>query len=123
MKSKPHRVPDYLLHILEAIHRINRYVAGMLQADFAANSMVQDAVIRNLEIMGEAARNIESNDPSFSTAHPAFPLRDVYLMRNRLSHGYFTVDLTIVWNTIQNDLPELEKQADQLHKTLTSSAP
>jgi uncharacterized protein with HEPN domain len=57
---------------------------------------LQDAVIRNIEIMGEAAGNIEIADPGFPTNHPDLPLRDVYLMRNRLAHGYFEVDIALV---------------------------
>ena len=118
MKADPRRIPDYLLHILEAISRIRNYTAGLDRAGFDASSLIQDAVIRNLEIMGEAARNIELHDPSFAAKYSDFPLKDVYLMRNRLTHGYFAIDLAIVWNTVQNDLPELEMQAGKLHALL-----
>jgi uncharacterized protein with HEPN domain len=98
MKPDPARVTEFLEHILQAISRISRYTSGMSHSDFAANSMVQDAVIRNIEIMGEAARNIELADPDFPAKHAGIPVRDIYLMRNRLSHGYFAVDLALVWN-------------------------
>jgi uncharacterized protein with HEPN domain len=72
--------------------------------------MAQDAVIRNLEVIGEASRNIERRYPEFAEAHPELPLASAYEMRNALAHGYFKVDLTIVWKTLENDLPELQAQ-------------
>ncbi len=64
------RLPDYLGHILEAIARIERYTAGLDGAAFAQNSLVQDAVIRNFEIIGEASRNISKRYPDFAATHP-----------------------------------------------------
>jgi uncharacterized protein with HEPN domain len=66
---------------------------------------MQDAVIRNLEIIGEASRNIERKHPDFTAAHPELPLSFAYEMRNALAHGYFKVDLAIVWKTVETDLP------------------
>jgi uncharacterized protein with HEPN domain len=64
-------------------------------------------VVRNFEIIGEASRNIERHHPEFAAAHPELPLAIAYEMRNALAHGYFKVDLGIVWRTIQRDLPHL----------------
>jgi uncharacterized protein with HEPN domain len=75
---------------------------------------VQDAVIRNFEVIGEASRNIERYHPAFATAHPNIPWSDLYTMRNRVAHGYFSVDLEIVWKTIQRDLPPLARDIAQL---------
>ncbi len=69
-----------------------------------------DAVIRNLEIIGEAARNIERNHAAFAAQHADVPWGIAYEMRNALAHGYFKVDFEIVWRTIENDLPGLEKK-------------
>jgi uncharacterized protein with HEPN domain len=80
--------------------------------------MVQDAVIRNFEIIGEASRNVERADPDFADAHPEIPLAFAYEMRNALAHGYFTVDLEVVWKTIQLDLPGLAAQIRRLIKGL-----
>ena len=74
---------------------------------FLHSEIVQDAVIRNFEIIGEASRNIERHHPEFAAAHPELPLDVAYEMRNALAHGYFKVDLGIVWRTIQSDLPQL----------------
>lgn len=92
------RVPDYLGHILQAIRRIGRYAGGMDEAAFLKDELVQDAVIRNIEVIGEAARNIERTHPDFSARHPDVPWGDIYVMRNRVSHGYFSVDLGIIWS-------------------------
>ena len=72
-----------------------------------SSEIVQDAVIRNLESVGEACRNIERNCKDFAIAHPELPLTVAYEMRNTLAPGYFKVDLQIVWKTVQKDLPSL----------------
>lgn len=110
MKQNAQRLADYLSHILEAIDRIDRYTESLNEASFLQNEMVQDAVIRNLEIIGEASHNIDSHYPEFAAMHPELPLAFAYQMRNAVAHGYFKVDLEIVWKTVRNDLPGLSKQ-------------
>jgi uncharacterized protein with HEPN domain len=112
------RVPEYLEHILAAIQRIRRYTHGMTESAFLEDEQVQDAVLRNIEIIGEAARNIERSHPEFAAQHSEVPWEDVYLMRNRICHGYFSVDLELVWMTVQRYIPELEQQIQSL-KNLT----
>ena len=107
MSRDPQRLSDYLAHILEAIERIDRYTEDMDEVAFLNNELVQDAVIRNFEIIGEASNNIEKHYPKFSADHPELPLAFAYQMRNAVSHGYFKVDLEIVWKTIHKDLPGL----------------
>lgn len=111
------RVREYLDHIRQAIRRIRRYTEGMTEATFAHDERTQDAVIRNLEIIGEASRNIARHHPDFAAGHSDVPWEIAYEMRNALSHGYFKVDLKIVWNTIQEDLPRLEQQVLPLQQT------
>lgn len=101
------RVPDYLGHILKAIERINRYTADLDEVRFLNSELVQDAVIRNIEIIGEASNNIQRVAPEFAALHDDIPWLVIYTMRNRLSHGYDKVDLELVWKTIQGDLPDL----------------
>ena len=86
----------------------------MDHAAFLDNEEKQDAVIRNLEIVGESAGNIQRHFPEFAAAHPAFPLKAAYGMRNMLAHGYFKVDLDVVWKTIERDLPILAAQVSEL---------
>ena len=82
-------------------------------AAFLENKEKQDAVIRNLEVIGEAASNIRRHFPEFADQHPDFPLLSVYEMRNVLIHGYFIIDLDIIWSTIEKDLPLLELQVNK----------
>jgi uncharacterized protein with HEPN domain len=63
---------------------------------------------------GEAARNIDRHHPEFSAAHSQIPWQDIYLMRNQVSHGYFSVDLEIIWKTLLRDIPELRQQLYRL---------
>lgn len=104
------RIPEYLDHILQAIGRIKNYTYDMTEAGFLHDEKTQDAVIRNIEIIGEAARNIERNHADFAAQHADVPWGVAYEMRNALAHGYFKVDFEIVWKTIENDLPGLEQQ-------------
>jgi uncharacterized protein with HEPN domain len=113
-KSDALRLPEYLRHILEAIERIQRYVDDMSEVAFLKDQKTQDAVIRNLEIIGEASRNIERYHKQFADEHDYLPLGNAYEMRNALSHGYFKIDLEIVWKTIQTSLPALHSQIKQL---------
>lgn len=122
MSRDPQRLPDYLGHILEAIKRIQHYVDDMDEVGFLNSKLVQDAVIRNLEVIGEASRNIERVHPEFAAAHPELPLALANDMRNALAHGYFKVDLEIVWKTIQNNLPELHAQITEVSATLSRNS-
>ncbi len=110
MTRDQQRLADYLAQILEAIERIDRYTGHLDEPAFMNNQLVQDAVIRNFEIIGEASNNIEKQHPDFATAHPELPLSFAYQMRNAVAHGYFKVDFQIVWKTIHSDLPGLRSQ-------------
>jgi len=108
------RIQDYLGHILEAIERINRYVGTIGEDDFLEDEKTQDAVIRNFEIIGEASRNIERYQPDFAREHSEISWGIAYEMRNVLAHGYFMVDMEIVWKTIKNDLPKMAESVLRL---------
>ncbi len=105
--TKALRVIDYLGHMLRALDRIDRYTVNLDEAKFLSSEMVQDAVIRNIEILGEASNNIQRVAPQFAAQHKDIAWQVIYTMRNRISHGYDKVDLEIVWKTVQTDLPEL----------------
>ena len=111
------RLQPYLAHIIESIVRIESYTEDLTEVDFLHQQLVQDAVIRNFEVIGEACRNIERFYPEFAAAHPEVPFAFAYEMRNALAHGYFKVDLEIVWRTIHKDLPALAKQIQALQTT------
>lgn len=118
MSRHPQRVADYLAHIVEAIERIDGYTADMSETVFLQNPMAQDAIIRNLEIIGEASHSIGKHFPEFAAKHPDLPLAFAYQMRNAVSHGYFKVDLAIVWKTVHSDLPALHQQVRAVLKKL-----
>ncbi|MDR2239870.1 MAG: DUF86 domain-containing protein [Zoogloeaceae bacterium] len=117
--SKALRVPDYLDHILQAIERIGRYTAGISEAGFLNSELIQDAVIRNIEIIGEAANNIQNAIPAFAARHADIPWQVMYTMRNRVSHAYDKVDLEIVWKTIRDDLPNLYARIQSAQASLS----
>ena len=97
----PERVEDYLEHISLAIQRAAEYVERLGTVDaFRQSQRDQDAVIRNIEIIGEAARQIQQQAPDFVASHPELPWLDMRDMRNRMIHAYFDVNITIVWNTV-----------------------
>ncbi|MBI2918413.1 MAG: DUF86 domain-containing protein [Chloroflexi bacterium] len=104
MSSRPRVWRLRLRHIMEAAAKIRGYSEGMTFEQFSAASMVVDAVIRNLEVIGEAARHIPLD---VEEAYPQVPWADMRAMRNILAHEYESVDLSVVWDTIRNDLPPL----------------
>jgi uncharacterized protein with HEPN domain len=72
--------------------------------------MLQDAVVRNIEIIGEAANNLLEVGPEFAARYPSIPFARIYGMRNRVAHGYFAVSTAMVWDSVQVDVPELRGQ-------------
>jgi len=100
-----------LKDILEAIDRIQRYVGAMTLADFIANTEKQDAVVRNLEIIGEAVRNIP---PEFRKQHKEIEWSQIAGFRDRLIHQYFGVNWVILWDVVKNRLPELKERVEYL---------
>jgi uncharacterized protein with HEPN domain len=103
----------YLLHILDAIDLIEEYTRGMSENEFFANSMAHDAVIRQLEIIGEAARNVSDE---FQEKHHTLPWMKMIGIRNKIIHEYFNVNYAIVWDTAKDDLPSLKKLIKKLIK-------
>ena len=96
----------YLGHIRDAIEKIDGYIAGIDYDRFITNSMMVDAVVRELEIIGEAANKLGSD---FHQAHPEIPFHDIIDMRNFLIHDYAGVNTKIVWETCKHNLPPLKK--------------
>jgi uncharacterized protein with HEPN domain len=111
----PERAEDYLAHIAEGIARAMDYVRDM--ADFVAfekDRRTQDAVIRNIEVVGEAVSKIQRVSPEFIASHPDLPWARMRAMRNVAIHEYFFVDLQVVWKTATEDLPELKRRIEAL---------
>ncbi len=101
---------DFIGHILQAADRILDYTQGMSREEFFADSLKQDAVIRNIEIIGEATNNLLEADPGIAARYPSIPFAQIYGMRNRVAHGYFAVSLTMIWDSVQSDIPELRQK-------------
>lgn len=113
------RTRDYLEHMLDAIQRIQKYVADISDADeFVRRTIVHDAVVRNLEIIGEAARNVRKTDADFASRHADIPWAAMSAMRNRITHGYFDINLSVVWQTVRSDLPGLREDISALIRSL-----
>lgn len=97
----------YLRHILDAINTIEEYLQGVDEKQFNSIRLLQDGVIRQIEIVGEAVRHISKD---IRKTYSEVPWQDVAGMRDKLIHDYFGVDLEKVWLTAQEDLPVLKKQ-------------
>ena len=99
----------YLEDILQAIGKIRNYTVGLTRVEFEQDDKTIDAVIRNLEIIGEAAKMIPE---SIRATYPSIQWKKIAGLRDILAHQYFGVDLDIVWDILQNKLPELERELE-----------
>ncbi|MFJ2456788.1 DUF86 domain-containing protein [Pseudomonas protegens] len=108
--SENHRLPDYLDHIQQAATDARSFVEGLDKGDFLADKRTQQAVIMSLIIVGEAATKVMDGYAEFTQAHADMPWRSMRNMRNRMAHGYFDINLDVVWETVQEWLPALLKQ-------------
>ncbi len=97
----------HLQHIVEAIDQIDRYTRGMSESEFSSRTMVQDAVMRQIQVIGEAANSVSSE---FQDEHPKMQWSNLIGICKRTIPENITVNLANVWNVIQDDLP-LHKQA------------
>lgn len=104
------RLADYLEHIERAASDARGFVNGLNKAEFLADKRTQQAVIMSLIIIGEAATKVMDSYPEFTDAHPEVPWRSMRGMRNRIAHGYFDINLDVVWETVQTALPDLQQQ-------------
>lgn len=101
----------FLEDILESIELIEKSAKNMTQEKFENNRDIQDATARRIEIIGEAVKNLPL---SFRNKYPDVPWKDIVGMRDILIHAYFGVEINRVWNIVQNDLPKLKKQIQQI---------
>ena len=101
----------YLLDMLLAARDASRFIAGLTFADFERDRMAQLAILKAVELIGEAASQMSDD---VREAHPEIPWLNIVGMRNRLVHGYFDVNLERVWETVQQDVPRLIRQLEPL---------
>ena len=101
---------DYIDHILQAANEARSFVEGLSKTDFLSDRRTQKAVVMSLVIVGEAATKVMDIYPEFILDYPDVPWRSMRGMRNRIAHGYFDINLDVVWDTVQTALPELVKK-------------
>ena len=104
---EPVRDKERLEHIIQAVERIKRYTKGISYESFIADDMIYYAVVKNIEIIGEAANMLTSD---FQAAHPETPWKMIKGMRNYIVHEYFQIDNNVVWSVVTKNLSELETQ-------------
>ena len=105
----------YLRHILDATRKIALYLQGVEEQDFFENSLIQDGVIRQLEIIGEAVKRLS---PSVRESDATIPWRDIAGIRDKLIHDYFGVDLEAVWSTATEEVPHFSTQIARILQAL-----
>jgi uncharacterized protein with HEPN domain len=101
----------YIGDVLDAIKRIESYLHEVDKEDFLKNHMMQDAVMHQIEIIGEASNNVSDE---FQERHPELPWVFMRAVRNKIAHDYREINLNIIWDTAKNDLPPLKKQVRKL---------
>ena len=101
----------YLEEILTAIKKISRYTTGLTLESFSTDEKTVDAVLRNLEIVGEAAKRVPE---SIRRNHPDVEWKKIDGLRDILIHNYFAVDQEIVWDVVRNNLPDLQSRIEQM---------
>ena len=102
------RLPDYVAHMRQAIADAQSFTEGMAQPDFEQDKRTQQAVVMSLIVLGEAATKVMDKYPEFAAQHAVIPWHNMRGMRNRIAHGYFDIDLGVVWDTLQTALPALK---------------
>jgi len=105
----------YLAHILDAMSQIKDYVEGLDCQGFLESRLVQDGVIRQFEIIGEATKNLSHETCNLA---PAVPWKDMAGMRDKLVHQYFGVDISAIWESVRQDIPRVKKDVEMLLEVL-----
>ncbi|TVQ15099.1 MAG: DUF86 domain-containing protein [Balneolaceae bacterium] len=105
----------YILHIIDSMDQINEYTAQISPEEFKENRLIQDAVVRNFEIMGEAAKNVSNQTRE---KYSQIPWKNMAGMRDKLIHNYMGVDLDAVWNTIHDIIPSMRIKVAEVVRSI-----
>lgn len=117
------RLRTYLEHVQDAAEQACAYVEGLDEVAFRADKRTQQAVIMNLIILGEAATQLLKGHSAFLSRYPEVPWTSMKGMRNRMAHGYFEINLAVVWETVRTALPSLLAQLPPILEAAASNAP
>jgi uncharacterized protein with HEPN domain len=117
--SKPRRDRHYLADILEAMQRIIAYTENLSYKQFLDDRLVQDAVLRNFQVIGEATKKVSTATRS---TYPELPWREMAGMRNRIVHEYFGINQRVVWDVAVRDLPRLVPRVEEIIQQLAAEA-
>ena len=105
----------FIGHILDSINAIEEFSKGMNREELTSNRLKQSALVREIEIIGEAAKNISTD---LKNSHPEVEWKDIVGTRDKIIHHYFGVDLNIVWSIIKDNLPDLKKNIEKIKQNL-----
>jgi uncharacterized protein with HEPN domain len=103
----------YIEHILECIRKIKKYSSRLTFTKFKVNELLQDAIIRNIEIIGEASKKVSLNTKQ---TYSKIPWKEISGLRDKLVHDYIGIDVKVIWKTIKEDIPTLEKLIGEILK-------
>ena len=105
----------YLDSLVDAADAIREFVGSRTKQEFFAQRLVRDAVLRNLEVLGEAASRVSAE---LQRTHPEIPWKKASGMRNHLAHGYLTLNMDLIWDTVKRDVPTIGEQARAIRTKL-----
>ena len=108
----------FITHIIESIDLIGDFAKGLTKEKLADNKLKQSAIIRQIEIIGEAAKNLPTE---FIEKYKDIPWKDIIGMRDKIIHQYFDIDINIVWNVLEVNLPDLKKKIKKILKEITKN--
>ena len=114
MKSRNDKL--YLYDILECCRKVEKYISGVSEIDFQNNELLQDALVRNIEIIGEAVKNLTQETKQ---SNPEVKWSQISRMRDKIAHHYFRINMDVVWRTANEDLPILRKQISSIYEKLS----
>jgi len=109
MSKKQRNWKLFVIDILESINKIEKYIEGLSYEQFVIDEKTKDAVVRNLEIIGEAANQIPKE---IQQKFRSVPWNQIIAMRNRMIHGYFVIDYRIVWDIVKIDIPSFKREIE-----------
>ena len=118
-----HRLPDYLDHIQQAATDACSFVEGLAKEDFLEDKRTQQGVFMRVVSIGEAVTMVMDGYAEFAQTHGQVPWRNMRGMRNRIAHGYFDINLDLVWDTVQTALPELLRQWPSIRRDADGARP